>query len=101
MTQSLLGKLFGHDAAEARQQALLLDAIGQVQSAIVEDRPLVPIDLSGLDNALRTIGNAVNDVVTLLSDKLEQSRDEVRNSQALLHENRLVRKALDCASTNV
>ncbi len=101
MTQSLLGKLFGNDAAEARQQALLLDAIGQVQRAIVEDRPPAPLDLSGLDNALRTIGNAVNDVVTLLSDKLEQSRDEVRNSQALLHENRLVRKALDCASTNV
>ncbi len=101
MTHSLFGKLFGNSAAEARHQAQLLNAIGQVQRTIEDDQAPAAIELSGLDSPLREVAVAVNDVIALLNGKLEQSRNEIRNSQVLLHENRLVRKALDCASTNV
>ncbi len=101
MTQSLLGKLFGDNATEVRQRTQLLDAIGQLQHAVLAEQVPAPLDLSGMDNPLREVGHAINEVVTLLSDKLEQSRNDIKKNQMLLHENQLVRKALDCASTNV
>ncbi|MGN5189908.1 methyl-accepting chemotaxis protein [Aeromonas veronii] len=101
MTQSLLGKLFGDNATEVRQRTQLLDAIGQLQHAVLAEQVPAPLDLSGMDNPLREVGHAINEVVTLLSDKLEQSRNDIKKNQVLLHENQLVRKALDCASTNV
>ena len=101
MTQSLLGKLFGDNATEVRQRTLLLDAIGQLQHAVLAEQVPAPLDLSGMDSPLREVGHAINEVVTLLSDKLEQSRNDIKKNQMLLHENQLVRKALDCASTNV
>ncbi|MGL4775138.1 MAG: methyl-accepting chemotaxis protein, partial [Aeromonas veronii] len=101
MTQSLLGKLFGDNATEVRQRTLLLDAIGQLQHAVLAEQVPAPLDLSGMDSPLREVGHAINEVVTLLSDKLEQSRNDIKKNQVLLHENQLVRKALDCASTNV
>ncbi|MDX7875146.1 methyl-accepting chemotaxis protein [Aeromonas veronii] len=101
MTQSLLGKLFGDNATEVRQRTQLLDAIGQLQHAVLAEQVPAPLDLSGMDSPLREVGHAINEVVTLLSDKLEQSRNDIKKNQMLLHENQLVRKALDCASTNV
>ncbi|KAE9628037.1 methyl-accepting chemotaxis protein [Aeromonas veronii] len=101
MTQSLLGKLFGDNATEVRQRTQLLDAIGQLQHAVLAEQVPAPLDLSGMDSPLREVGHAINEVVTLLSDKLEQSRNDIKKNQVLLHENQLVRKALDCASTNV
>ena len=101
MIQSLLGKLFGDNATEARQRTLLLDAIGQLQHAVLAEQVPAPLDLSGMDSPLREVGHAINEVVTLLSDKLEQSRNDIKKNLVLLHENQLVRKALDCASTNV
>ncbi|MFM5699929.1 methyl-accepting chemotaxis protein [Aeromonas veronii] len=101
MTQSLLGKLFGDNTTEVRQRTQLLDAIGQLQHAVLAEQVPAPLDLSGMDNPLREVGHAINEVVTLLSDKLEQSRNDIKKNQVLLHENQLVRKALDCASTNV
>ncbi|ENC6368498.1 chemotaxis protein [Aeromonas veronii] len=101
MTQSLLGKLFGDNATEVRQRTQLLDAIGQLQHAVQAEQVPAPLDLSGMDSPLREVGHAINEVVTLLSDKLEQSRNDIKKNQVLLHENQLVRKALDCASTNV
>ncbi|THJ46438.1 MULTISPECIES: methyl-accepting chemotaxis protein [Aeromonas] len=101
MTQSLLGKLFGDNATEVRQRTLLLDAIGQLHHAILAEQVPAPLDLSGMDSPFREVGHAINEVVTLLSDKLEQSRNDIKKNQVLLHENQLVRKALDCASTNV
>ncbi|EKB22935.1 hypothetical protein HMPREF1170_01296 [Aeromonas veronii AMC35] len=101
MTQSLLGKLFGDNATEVRQRTQLLDAIGQLQHAVLAEQVPAPLDLSGMDSPFREVGHAINEVVTLLSDKLEQSRNDIKKNQVLLHENQLVRKALDCASTNV
>ncbi|MEH8254375.1 methyl-accepting chemotaxis protein [Aeromonas veronii] len=101
MTQSLLGKLFGDNATEVRQRTQLLDAIGQLQHAVLAEQVPAPLDLSGMDDPFREVGHAINEVVTLLSDKLEQSRNDIKKNQMLLHENQLVRKALDCASTNV
>ncbi|WP_421345712.1 methyl-accepting chemotaxis protein [Aeromonas veronii] len=101
MTQSLLGKLFGDNATEVRQRTQLLDAIGRLQHAVLAEQVPAPLDLSGMDSPLREVGHAINEVVTLLSDKLEQSRNDIKKNQVLLHENQLVRKALDCASTNV
>ncbi|MEN3761909.1 methyl-accepting chemotaxis protein [Aeromonas veronii] len=101
MTQSLLGKLFGDNATEVRQRTQLLDAIGQLQHAVLAEQVPALLDLSGMDSPLREVGHAINEVVTLLSDKLEQSRNDIKKNQVLLHENQLVRKALDCASTNV
>ncbi|HHQ4710465.1 TPA: methyl-accepting chemotaxis protein [Aeromonas veronii] len=101
MTQSLLGKLFGDNATEVRQRTQLLDAIGQLQHTVLAEQVPAPLDLSGMDSPLREVGHAINEVVTLLSDKLEQSRNDIKKNQMLLHENQLVRKALDCASTNV
>ncbi|HHQ4525621.1 TPA: methyl-accepting chemotaxis protein [Aeromonas veronii] len=101
MTQSLLGKLFGDNATEVRHRTQLLDAIGQLQHAVLAEQVPAPLDLSGMDSPLREVGHAINEVVTLLSDKLEQSRNDIKKNQVLLHENQLVRKALDCASTNV
>ncbi|MGN5076770.1 methyl-accepting chemotaxis protein [Aeromonas veronii] len=101
MTQSLLGKLFGDNATEVRQRTLLLDAIGQLQHAVLAEQVPASLDLSGMDSPFREVGHAINEVVTLLSDKLEQSRNDIKKNQILLHENQLVRKALDCASTNV
>lgn len=101
MTQSLLGKLFGDNATEVRQRTQLLDAIGQLQHAVLAEQVPAPLDLSGMASPLREVGHAINEVVTLLSDKLEQSRNDIKKNQVLLHENQLVRKALDCASTNV
>lgn len=101
MTQSLLGKLFGDNATEVRQRTQLLDAIGQLQHAVLAEQVPAPLDLSSMDSPFREVGHAINEVVTLLSDKLEQSRNDIKKNQVLLHENQLVRKALDCASTNV
>ncbi|MEH8111214.1 methyl-accepting chemotaxis protein [Aeromonas veronii] len=101
MTQSLLGKLFGDNATEVRQRTQLLDAIRQLQHAVLAEQVPAPLDLSGMDSPFREVGHAINEVVTLLSDKLEQSRNDIKKNQVLLHENQLVRKALDCASTNV
>ncbi|HDO1317729.1 methyl-accepting chemotaxis protein [Aeromonas veronii] len=101
MTQSLLGKLFGDNATEVRQRTQLLNAIGQLQHAVLAEQVPAPLDLSGMDSPFREVGHAINEVVTLLSDKLEQSRNDIKKNQVLLHENQLVRKALDCASTNV
>ncbi len=101
MTQSLLGKLFGDNTTEVRQRTQLLDAIGRLQHAVLAEQVPAPLDLSGMDSPLREVGHAINEVVTLLSDKLEQSRNDIKKNQVLLHENQLVRKALDCASTNV
>lgn len=101
MTQSLLGKLFGDNATEVRQRTQLLDAIGQLQHAVLAEQVPAPLALSGMDDPFREVGHAINEVVTLLSDKLEQSRNDIKKNQMLLHENQLVRKALDCASTNV
>ncbi|MCJ8232910.1 methyl-accepting chemotaxis protein [Aeromonas veronii] len=101
MTQSLLGKLFGDNATEVRQRTQLLDAIGQLQHAVLAEQVPAPLDLSGMDSPFREVGHAINEVVTLLSNKLEQSRNDIKKNQVLLHENQLVRKALDCASTNV
>ena len=83
MTHSLFGKLFGSSAAEARQQAQLLNAIGQLQRTIEDDQAPAAIELSGLDSPLREVAVAVNDVIALLSGKLEQSRNEIRLS--LIH----------------
>ncbi|MCF7745861.1 methyl-accepting chemotaxis protein [Aeromonas veronii] len=101
MTQSLLGKLFGDNTTEVKQRTQLLDAIGQLQHAVLAEQVPAPLDLSGMDSPFREVGHAINEVVTLLSDKLEQSRNDIKKNQVLLHENQLVRKALDCASTNV
>ncbi|WP_033137788.1 methyl-accepting chemotaxis protein [Aeromonas finlandensis] len=101
MTQSLFGKLFGNGAAEAMQHTQLLKAIEQIQHAITQEQSPAPIDLSTLDGSLREIGHAINDVVKQLTGKLESCHSEIRASQAQHYENRLVRKALDCASTNV
>ncbi|MFB2865788.1 methyl-accepting chemotaxis protein [Aeromonas sp. MdU4] len=101
MTQSLFGKLFGNGTAEAMQQTRLLEAIEQIKQAIEQEQSPAPIAISQLDGSLREIGHAINDVVTLLTEKLERCRTEMRGSQTLIHENRLVRRALDCASTNV
>ena len=67
MTQSLLGKLFGDNATEVRQRTQLLDAIGQLQHAVLAEQVPAPLDLSGMDSPLREVGHAINEVVTLLS----------------------------------
>ncbi|MGL4251830.1 MAG: methyl-accepting chemotaxis protein [Aeromonas sp.] len=101
MTQSLLEKLFGDGSAEAKQREQFLCAIGKLQRSVIEEQVPAQLDLSGLDGSLHDVGHAINELLTLLNDKLEQSQSDVKKSQELLHENRLVRKALDCASTNV
>ncbi len=45
MTQSLLGKLFGDNATEVRQRTQLLDAIGQLQHAVLAEQVPAPLNL--------------------------------------------------------
>ncbi|MFM5522339.1 methyl-accepting chemotaxis protein [Aeromonas jandaei] len=101
MTQSLFGKLFGSSAAETLKHAQLLASIKRLQQALIDDASLHPLDLSGFDGSQLETGHSINELVTLMNDKLESYREELNNNQILLHENRLVRKALDCATTNV
>ena len=101
MTQSLFGKLFGSSAAETLKHAQLLASIKRLQQALIDDASLHPLDLSGFDGSQLETGHSINELVTLMNDKLESYREELHNNQRLLHENRLVRKALDCATTNV
>lgn len=101
MTQSLFGKLFGSSAAETLKHAQLLASIKRLQQALIDDASLHPLDLSGFDGSQLETGHSINELVTLMNDKLESYREELNNNQVLLHENRLVRKALDCATTNV
>ena len=101
MTQSLFGKLFGDSAAETLKHAQLLASIKRLQQALIDDASLHPLDLSGFDGSQLETGHSINELVTLMNDKLESYREELHNNQRLLHENRLVRKALDCATTNV